>query len=213
MCWKSFIWWLLKTKWYHSRKVTHVLEVAAAMDRREAAFPGRMEKMKKNCCSRTFLFLLLLFLFFFVVVFWYMEGVDAISCMLCSAQEPREALIGSKWLPTTLGYPGHVWELEVKELPPLTQTWPAHLLWNDAWSGEHGIVSSNLMKDECEGNGGFISGAPGSGGVPAAVAAFEKAECHLHQENWGRVVGHSRLFVEEINQKYHLEYLNGCGNT
>lgn len=64
------------------------------------------------------------------------------------------------------------------------------------------------MKDECEGNGGFISGAPASGGVPAAAAAFEKAEGHLHQENWGRVVGRRRLFVEEINQKYHLEYLN-----
>lgn len=138
------------------QKIMHVLEEAAKVDRREAAFPEKKGKPWQKSMYCNFWFLPLLFLLgCFVCLFacfCCMEDVTTVVSSLYSVQEPSTD--GSEWvhgivIPSTCARRWKSWLL--------TSPWAAHLLQALPPSGKHDSVASNV-RDESDGNGGFTCG-------------------------------------------------------
>lgn len=126
----------------------HVLEVAATMDRREAAFPEKEGKPWRNymCCN--FGFLLLFFCWGFGFVLFLLHGGCGYSHFL-TLRCPRAEWSTDWELTGTWHCHSQYVGQKVKELTS-HQTLPS--------SGKHDNVASNVVRDEGEGNDGFVCG-------------------------------------------------------
>lgn len=192
------------------QKIMHASQVAAAMDGREAAFPGKEENpsRKPTCCN----FWLLLLLFLLVFGFLSLRGGCDCSQFLAVLCPRAKWSTDGEWAGTRHHHSQQRGR-EVKELHRLTSPWASHLLQTGALLGKHGSVANNIVRDEGEGNGGFICGTPERWSREVEVLLWKQRTAFTRRSWTEWQVGADYLGGKNPNTLFGISHLNWCENT
>lgn len=177
------------------QKIMHVLEVAATMDRRDAAFPEKEGKpwTKYMCCNFWFLLLLLGALFCFLL-----RGRCDCSHFLTLLCPRAEWSTDGEWRGT--------WHCHSQCMGQKVKELTSHQIL--PLSGKHDGVAANVWEMRAKVMVDLFVGLQKDdpGKMRCLCVAPAKAEDHLHQERWDRVASCSWLFGWK-KHKYPLWYL------